>query len=275
MIRALSSVRPRIIAAAVNTQRIADAAASGAGSTGVQVCTDESQLDYCLASYWAPVIVAELGTGAPMSMLGRLIRGTDQPIIAVLPQGALPISQILSLALSGARFELVHDVSEVAAATAQAMSSPAVDSEIGELTRALAWRLDRRTLEYVVGMLVLGRRRIESPVALERLIGSNASRTAARERPIFEPSRLLGWGAAFHLVWQMEYYASDFPAASARIGFETPLACSDAFKSHTGSAPMNVLRGPGFAGLLDEFVRRLGETNDVFTLGARTESILA
>jgi hypothetical protein len=209
-------------------------------------------------------------------MLGRLMRGPEQPIVAVLPPGPLPISQVLSLALSGARFELVHDLAEVAYATRMAMEAPALDSEIGEITRALAWRLDRRSLEYVIGLLIMGRRRAAGPEALERLAGTNASRVALPDRAIFKPASLLGWGAAFHLLWQMEYYSGDFHAASTRIGFDSTLQCSDSFKHFTGSAPMNVLRGPGFAGLLEEFVRHVTAKQSDFTLAGReAESIPA
>ena len=256
LIRGFEPARPRIIAA-VHSEAIADAAGIAAGRTPVRLCSREAQLDECLDGSWTPIILAELGWRTSAVMLARLMSGHNASIVAMLPPGPLPISQIISLALSRARFELVHDTSELSSALRLATSQSLVECEIGEVVRALAWRMDRQSLEEVVGLLILGRRQTTVSEALVRLDRTAILRTALRERKLPSPARLLGWGAALNLVWQMERYGRDFTSASRHLGFSSSRACSDAFKFHTGSAPMNVLRGPGFEGMLDELVRRL------------------
>jgi hypothetical protein len=107
-------------------------------------------------------------------------------------------------------------------------------------------------------MLILGRRRTSVSDALARLDRTAVLRSALRERSLPTPARLLGWGCAFNLVWQVERHGRDFAAAARTLGFESSRQASDAIKFHTGFAAMTVLRGPGFQGILDEFVRRLG-----------------
>ena len=237
---------------------LADAAGIAAGRTPVRLCADETQLDDCLNRPTTPLLLAELGAPASPMMLSRVMSHQGAPLIGVLPTGLLPLGQIISLAMSGTRFELVHDVTELSAAIRVASSFPVVDSEIGEIVRALAWRVDRETLEDVVGLLILGRRRTTVSEALARIDRTAVMRTALRERALPTPARLLGWGCAFHVIWQMEHYGRDLVDVSRSLGFESPRHCSDAFKFHTGSAPMNVLRGMGFEGVLDEFIRRIG-----------------
>ena len=247
---------------------LADAAGIAAGRTPVRLCATASQLDDCLSGATTPLLLAELGAPASSMMLSRLMGHQDAPLIGVLPAGPLPLGQIISLALSGRRFELVHDVTELSAAIRMASSFRVMDSEIGEIARALAWRVDRETLEDVVGLLILGRRRTTVSEALARIDRTAVMRTALRERSLPTPARLLGWGCAFHVIWQMERYGRDLVDISRSLGFESPRHCSDSFKFHTGSAPMNVLRGAGFEGVLDEFVRRLGT-------GATTQASIA
>jgi hypothetical protein len=257
LIKGLEPVRPRIIAA-LHSDVLADAAGIAAGRVPVQLCADERELDTCLDGSSRPLILAELGQKTSNVMLSRLVNGSRAPVIAVLPSGPLPVSQIIALALSGTRFELCHDVSELSGAIRAAQAQPIVDCEVGEIARALSWRMDRESLEDVVGMLVLGRRRSSVSEALARLERTAVLRTALRERALPTPARLLGWGCAFHLIWQMERYGRDLTDVARSLGFESSRQCSDAFKFHTGSAAMTVLRGAGFEGILDEFVRRLG-----------------
>jgi hypothetical protein len=257
LIKGLEPVRPRIIAA-LHSDVLADAAGIAAGRVPVQLCADERELDTCLDGSSRPLILAELGQKTSNVMLSRLVNGSRAPVIAVLPTGPLPVSQIIALALSGTRFELCHDVSELSGAIRAAQAQPIVDCEVGEIARALSWRMDRESLEDVVGMLVLGRRRSSVSEALARLERTAVLRTALRERALPTPARLLGWGCAFHLIWQMERYGRDLTDVARSLGFESSRQCSDAFKFHTGSAAMTVLRGAGFEGILDEFVRRLG-----------------
>ena len=257
MIKGLEPVRPGIIAA-LHSEVVADAAGIAAGRVPVRLCADERELDTCLEGSNRPLILAELGQKTSTLMLSRLVNGPRAPVIAILPSGPLPTSQIIALAMSGTRFELAHDVSELSAAIRAAQSQPIVDCEIGEVARALAWRLDRESLEDVMGMLVLGRRRTSVSEALARLHRTAVLRSALRERSLPTPARLLGWGCAFYLIWQMERYGRDLTDVAKSLGFESSRQCSDAFKFHTGSAAMTVQRGAGFEGVLDEFVRRLG-----------------
>lgn len=255
--RGLEPVRPGIIAA-LHSEALADAAGIAAGRIPVHLCADERELDSCLDGPRVPMMLAELGAQTSTLMLSRLIGGHGRPVIAVLPSGPLPISQIITLALSQTRFELVHDVSELSAAIRMAQSQTLIDCEVGAIARALAWRIDRESLEDVLGMLILGRRRTSVHDALARLDRTAVLRAALRERALPTPARLLGWGCAFHLVWQMERYGRDFAEVARSLGYESSRHASDAFKFHTGQAAMSVLRGPGFEGILDEFVRRLG-----------------
>lgn len=257
LIKSLEPVRPAIIAA-LHSEALADAAGIAAGRIPVRLCADERELDSCLAASRTPLMLVELGAKTSTLTLSRLISGHGLPVIAVLPSGALPISQIISLALSNTRFDLVHDVSELSGAIRTAQAQTMVDCEVGEIARALAWRIDRHSLEDVLGMLILGRRRTSVSDALMRLERTAVLRTALRERALPTPARLLGWGSAFHLVWQVERNGRDFAAAARMLGFESSRQASDAIKFHTGLAAMSVLRGPGFQGILDEFVRRLG-----------------
>jgi hypothetical protein len=257
LIRGLEPVRPGIIAA-LHSEALADAAGIAAGRIPVQLCADERDLDCCLGGPRAPMMLAELGAETSTLMLSRLIGGHGRPVIAVLPAGTLPISQIITLALSQTPFELVHDVSELSGAIRMAQSQALIDCEIGSIARALAWRIDRESLEDVLGMLILGRRRTSVHDALARLDRTAVLRAALRDRALPTPARLLGWGCAFHLVWQMERYGRDFAEVSRSLGYPSSRHASDAFKFHTGYAAMSVLRGPGFEGILDEFVRRLG-----------------
>jgi len=256
LIKGLEPARPRIIAA-LHSELLADSAGIAAGRIPVNLCSDLRELDACLDSA-SPVVLAELGAKTSPVMLSRLVSSRGAPIIAVLPNGPLPVSQIISLALGGARFELVHDVSELSGAIRMAFGLATLDCEIGEIVRALAWRLDRESLEDVIGMLVLGRRRTTVAEALSRLDRTAVLRSALRERALPTPARLLGWGCAFHLIWQMDRYVRDLAEVARSLGFESSRQCSDAFKFHTGMAAMTALRGPGFEGILDEFVRRLG-----------------
>ena len=257
MIRGLEPVRPGIIAA-LHSEALADAAGIAAGRIPVRLCANEREFDSCLDGARTPMVLAELGPHTSTLMLSRLIDGHGRPVIAVLPSGPLPISQIITLALSQTRFELVHDVSELSAAIRMAQVQAMIDCEVGEIARALAWRVDRESLEDVLGMLILGRRPTSVHDALARLHRTAVLRTALRERSLPTPARLLGWGSVFHLVWQVERYGRDFAAAARSVGFESSRQASDAVKFHTGHAAMSVLRGPGFEGILDEFVRRLG-----------------
>ena len=208
-------------------------------------------------------MLVRLGAQTSTLVLSRLVSGHNLPIIAVLPSGPLPISQIISLALSHTRFDLIHDVSELSGAIRLAQARAIVDCEVGEIARALAWRVDRQSLEDVLGMLILGRRRTSVSEALTRLDKTAVLRSALRERSLPTPARLLGWGCAFHLLWQVERNDRDFADASKALGFDSSRQASDAFKFHTGHAAMNVLRGIGFEGILDEFVRRLGSPGHV------------
>jgi len=257
LIKGLEPVRPGIIAA-LHSETLADAAGIAAGRIPVQFCADERDLESCLGGSQTPILLAELGARTSTLMLSRLISGHGLPVIAMLPSGPLPISQIISLALSQTRFELAHDVSELSGAIRLVQAQGMVDCEVGEIARALSWRIDRHSLEDVLGMLILGRRRTSVGEALARLERTAVLRTALRERSLPTPARLLGWGCAFHLVWQVERYGRDFAAAARLLGFESSRHASDAIKFHTGLAAMSVLRGPGFQGILDEFVRRLG-----------------
>ncbi|MEO5568125.1 MAG: hypothetical protein ABIR92_06520 [Gemmatimonadaceae bacterium] len=274
MIKGFDPVRPRVIAAAVHTDALAHAASLAAGRGTVRVCSHDNQLDSCLTNEWVPLIVAELGVHASPLMLSRIMRTTKTPIIAVLPPGPLPIAQILSLAMSGVPFELVHNSSELSAAVA---ASPfnALESEIGEIARALSWRLDRQSLEYVVGLLVLGRRRTSVSEALARIDRPMDIRNVLREKSLPKPARILGWGAALHLIWQAERYSRDITEISRVLGFESARHCSDAFKFHTGIAPMNVIRGDGFGGIAEEFLRQLGGSSSAFGAPIRTEQFMS
>jgi hypothetical protein len=245
--------------AALHSELLADTAGIAAGRIPVNLCSDLRQLDACLDSA-SPVILAELGAKTSPMMLSRLVNSHGAPVIALLPQGQLPIAQIITLAMSGTRFELVHDLSELAGAIRTAFGVAMVDCEIGEIARALAWRMDRESLEDVLGMLVLGRRRTSVAEALARLDRTAVLRAALRERALPTPARLLGWGCAFHLIWQMDRYGRELAYVARSLGFESSRHCSDAFKFHTGMAAMTALRGVGFEGILDEFVRRLGST---------------
>jgi AraC-like DNA-binding protein len=265
VVRGFEPAWPRIIAA-VHTQGIADTVGLVAGRTAVRICEREGQLDECLAGPFTPVILAELGAATSPVLLSRLMSGHDAPIIAMLPPGPLPISQVISLGLSGARFELVHDASELSRTIRLATAYPLLGGEIGEVVRALSWRLDRESLEDVIGLLILGRRRTTIREALARLDRTVALRTALRTRSLPTPARLLGWGAALHVIWQMERYARDIAEVARSLGFDSSRQCSDAFKFHTGFAPMNVLRGQGFEGILDEFARRLRPAADAGVL---------
>jgi hypothetical protein len=256
LIKGLDPVRPRVIAA-LHSELLADTAGIAAGRVPVSLCSNLRELDACLDST-SPLILAELGPKTSPLMLSRLVNSHGAPVIAVLPDGPLPISQIISLALSGTRFDLVHNVAELSGAIRTAFGVAMVDCEIGEIARALAWRVDRESLEDVVGMLVLGRRRTSVSEALARLDRTAVLRSVLRERALPTPARLLGWGCAFHLIWQMERYGRDLSHVARSLGFESSRHCSDAFKFHTGMAAMTALRGPGFEGILDEFVRRLG-----------------
>ena len=180
MIRGFGPARPRMIAA-VHTNAIADTVAFAAGGTPVRLCSDEAQLDECFEASRAPLIVTELGRQLSPVMLSRIMSAARSPIIAVLPTGQLPTSQILSLALSGARFELVHDLSELSAAIRLAGTFP-LNSEIGDVARTIAWRMDRESLEDVMGLMILGRRRTTIREALARLDRTAALRTSMRER---------------------------------------------------------------------------------------------
>jgi hypothetical protein len=264
LIKGLEPVRPRVIAA-LHSELLADSAGIAAGRIPVSLCSDLRELDACLDSA-SPLILAELGAKTSPLMLSRLVSSHGSPVIAVLPNGTLPIGQIISLALSGTRFELVHDVSELASAIRASFGMAMVDCEIGEVTRALAWRIDRESLEDVLGMLVLGRRRTSVSEALARLDRTAVLRTALRERALPTPARLLGWGCAFHLIWQMDRYGRDLADVARSLGFESSRHCSDAFKFHTGMGAMSALRGPGFEGILDEFVRRLASAEPVSAL---------
>jgi hypothetical protein len=257
VIKSLEPVRPEVIAA-LHSETLADAAGIAAGRIPVRLCADERDLDSCIQGSRTPLMLAELGGQTSTLMLSRLVSGHGLPVIAVLPSGPLPIAQIISLALSHTRFELAHDVSELSGAIRMAQAFGMVDCEVGEIARALAWRIDRHSLEDVLGMLILGRRRTSVSEALVRLERTAVLRAALRERSLPTPARLLGWGCAFHLVWQVERYGRDFAAAARTLGFESSRHASDAIKFHTGLAAMTVLRGPGFQGILDEFVRRLG-----------------
>lgn len=256
LIKGLEAVQPRTIAA-LHTEMLADTAGIAAGRNPVSFCRDERQLDACLASA-SPLVLAELGAKMSPLMLSRIVSDHGATVLAVLPSGTLPVSQILSLALSRTRFELVHDISELAGAVRTSGRHTVLDCEIGEIARALAWRIDRESLEDVIGMLVLGRRRTTVGEALARLDRTAVLRTALRERSLPTPARLLGWGSAFHLIWQVERNGRDISYVARSLGFASSRQCSDAFKFHTGTAPMNVLRGAGFDGILEEFIRRLG-----------------
>jgi hypothetical protein len=267
VIKGLEPVRPGIIAA-LHSEALADAAGIAAGRIPVQLCADEREFDSCIHGSRRPMLMAELGAQTSTLMLSRLISGHGLPVLAVLPSGPLPIAQIITLALSQTPFELVHDVSELAGAIRSAQGRTGVDCEIGEIARALAWRIDRESLEDVLGMLVLGRRRISVHDALARVDRTAVLRTALRERALPTPARLLGWGAAFHLVWQMERYGRDLSYVARSLGYESSRHASDSFKFHTGHAAMSVLRGQGFEGILDEFVRRLGSAERAPSLSA-------
>ena len=255
--KGLETVRPGLIAA-LHSEALADAAGIAAGRIPVKLCADEREFDSCLNGPRAPILLAELGPKTSSLMLSRLVSGHGLPVIAILPSGQLPLSQIISLALSHTRFELVHDFSELSSAIRMAQSQTLFDCEIGEIARALAWRIDRDSLEDVLGMLILGRRRTTVHEALARLDRTAVLRTALRERALPTPARLLGWGCAFHMIWQMERYGRDFADVARSAGYESSRHASDAFKFHTGHAAMTALRGHGFEGILDEFVRRLG-----------------
>lgn len=265
--KGLETVRPGLIAA-LHSEALADAAGIAAGRIPVRLCADEREFDTCMNGPRAPIVLAELGARTSPVMLSRLVSGHGLPVIAILPNGQLPVSQIISLALSHTRFELVHDFSELSAAIRSAQSQTLVDCEVGEIARALAWRIDRASLEDVLGMLVLGRRRTTVHDALARLDRTAVLRTALRERALPTPARLLGWGAAFHLVWQTERYGRDFADVARSVGYESSRHASDAIKFHTGHAAMTVLRGHGFEGILDEFVRRLGSADHLPSLSA-------
>jgi hypothetical protein len=256
LIKGLEPVRARVIAA-LHSELLADTAGIAAGRIPVNLCADLPALDACLDSA-SPIVLAELGPKTSPVMLSRLVSSRGAPVIAVLPNGTLPTSQIIALALSGTRFELVHEVSELSSAIRMASGLAPVDCEIGEIARALAWRIDRESLEDIIGMLVLGRRRTTVSEALARLDRTAILRSGLRERSLPTPARLLGWGCAFHLIWQMDRYGRDLADVARSLGFESSRHCSDAFKFHTGMAAMTALRGPGFEGILDEFVRRLG-----------------
>jgi hypothetical protein len=258
VIRGFEPARPRLIAA-IRTEMLADAAGIAAGRTPVRLCADEAQLDDCLAMTSTPLVLVELGSQTSPLMLSRLMGANGATVIAVLPSGTVPVAQVISLALSGTRFDLVHDASEISAAIRQTASLTMPQAEVGEVVRALAWRLDRQSLEDVVGLLILGRRPTSVGDALSRLERTAAPlRAELRERSLPTPARLLGWGCALHLIWQMDRYGRDLAEVSRTLGFESSRQCSDAFKFHTGIAPMNALRAQGFEGILDEFVRRLG-----------------
>lgn len=257
VLKGLEPVRPAIIAA-LHSEALADAAGIAAGRIPVQLCANDRELDSCLGGSRTPLMLVELGAHMSNLTLSRLVSGHGLPVIAILPTGPLPISQIISLALSDTRFDLLHDISELSGAIRTAQAQTMVDCEVGEIARALAWRIDRHSLEDVLGMLILGRRRISVSDALARLDRTAVLRSALRERALPTPARLLGWGCAFNLVWQVERNGRDFAAAARLVGFESSRQASDAIKFHTGMAAMTVLRGPGFQGILDEFVRRLG-----------------
>jgi len=267
LMKGLETVRPGLIAA-LHSEALADAAGIAAGRIPVQLCADEREFDACVGGPRPPIVLAELGGQTTPLMLARLISGHGLPVIAILPSGTLPVSQIITLALTHTRFELVHDFSELSGAIRMAQSETIVDCEVGSIVRALAWRIDRESLEDVVGMLVLGRRRTTIHDALARLDRTAVLRTALRERALPTPSRLLGWGSAFHTVWQMERYGRDFADVARALGYESSRHASDAFKFHTGHAAMTVLRGYGFEGILDEFVRRLGSAERLPSLAA-------
>lgn len=265
--KGLETVRPGLIAA-LHSEALADAAGIAAGRIPVKLCADEREFGTCMNAQRAPILLVELGAQTSNLMLSRLVSGHGLPVIAILPSGQLPVSQIISLALSHTRFELVHDFSELSGVIRQAQSQTLFDCEIGEIVRALSWRIDRESLEDVVGMLVLGRRRTTVHDALARLDKTAVLRTALRERALPTPARLLGWGCAFHLVWQMERYGRDFADVARSLGYESSRHASDAFKFHTGHAAMTVLRGHGFEGILDDFVRRLGSAERLPSLAA-------
>ena len=265
--KGLETVRPGLIAA-LHSEALADAAGIAAGRIPVRLCADEREFDTCMNGPRPPIVLAELGAQTSPVMLSRLVNGHGLPVIAILPSGQLPVSQIISLALSHTRFELVHDFSELSGAIRTAQSQTLVDCEIGEIARALAWRIDRASLEDVLGMLVLGRRRTTIHDALARLDRTALLRTALRERALPTPARLLGWGSAFHLIWQTERYGRDFADVARSLGYESSRHASDAIKFHTGHAAMTVLRGQGFEGILDEFVRRLGSADRLPSLSA-------
>jgi hypothetical protein len=267
LIKGLESVRPGVIAA-LHSEALADAAGIAAGRIPVRLCADEREFDSCVDGSRRPMIMAELGAQTSTLMLSRLISGHGLPVIAVLPSGPLPISQIITLALSQTRFELAHDVSELSGAIRMAQGQTLVDCEVGEIARALAWRIDREALEDVLGMLILGRRRTSVHEALARLDRTAVLRTALRQRALPTPARLLGWGCAFHIVWQMERYGRDFADVARSVGYESSRHASDSFKFHTGHAAMSVFRGQGFEGILDEFIRRLGSAERTPVLSA-------
>ena len=270
--KGLEPVRPKVIAA-LQTEMLADAAGIAAGRIPVRFCADERELDSCLGEATPPLLLAELGPNTSPMMLSRLVGGHSAPVVALLPEGPLPVSQIISLALSGIRFELVHQISELAPALRMAGSQPLVDCEIGAIARALAWRIDRDSLEDVLGLLILGRRQTTVAEALARLDRSVTLRTALRDRALPTPARLLGWGSAFHIVWQMERYGRNLAELSQSLGFASSRHCSDSFKFHTGLAAMTVLRGHGFEGILDDFVRRLGRAESTPALTASLNAI--
>jgi hypothetical protein len=267
LIKGLESVRPGVIAA-LHSEALADAAGIAAGRIPVRLCADEREFDSCVDGSRRPMIMAELGAQTSTLMLSRLISGHGLPVIAILPSGPLPISQIITLALSQTRFELAHDVSELSGAIRMAQGQTLVDCEVGEIARALAWRIDREALEDVLGMLILGRRRTSVHEALARLDRTAVLRTALRQRALPTPARLLGWGCAFHIVWQMERYGRDFADVARSVGYESSRHASDSFKFHTGHAAMSVFRGQGFEGILDEFIRRLGSAERTPVLSA-------
>lgn len=66
----------------------------------------------------------------------------------------------------------------------------------------------------------------------------------------------------------MERYGRDLSYVARSLGSESSRHASDSFKFHTGHAAMSVLRGQGFEGILDEFVRRLGSAERAPSLSA-------
>jgi hypothetical protein len=240
----------------VETVRAAAAATAVAGSAGMKICAVEKDFDDCFERYDVTVMLSEIGPTTSVGMLSRFMIRGNAPHIMMFAPGRLPVAEIVALCLANARFQLVHDPAEVAAMMRLVMSYPNGDSELGTVTRRLASSLDRPSLHHVMGLFILGRRRASVRLA-SRQLGKAALRNTLRDLSLPKATSLLGWGAALHLMWQMERFDVDLHDGARAVGFSTTRQCSDVFKYHTGRAPGIALREGGFASLLEEFDARI------------------